>query len=231
VVAEPDIATIGAALADEARAAMLVALLGGESLSAGELARRAGVSQSGASNHLRTLREAGLVTVEPDGRSRYYHLANAQLAEALEALALIAPPKKIVSLRQSEAARALKRGRSCYDHLAGELGVSVSDALVELGVIGRDSFTPTDHGELWLERLNIDLAELRAGRRTLSRVCLDWTERRPHLAGALGAAIAAEFFARHLITRLPGGRAVAVTPAGAAWLDRELGIRLDRRAA
>jgi DNA-binding transcriptional ArsR family regulator len=226
VVGEADIASVAAVLADESRAAMLAALLGGESLSAGELARQAGLSRSGASNHLRRLREAGLVTADVSGRNRYFRLASDELAGALEALALVAPPKPIRSLRQSDAARALKEARTCYDHLAGELGVAVAAALVERRLLAADpdAFRVTPRGERWFAQLGIDVASLRRSRRSFARACVDWTEREPHLAGSLGAALAAAFLAGRFVARRPGSRALTVTPAGADWLEQELGV-------
>jgi DNA-binding transcriptional ArsR family regulator len=221
-----DIASVAALLADDARASMLLTLLGGEPIPAGELARRAGVSPSGASAHLRRLREGGLITQEQVGRHRYFRLASRELAEALESLVLVAPVRAASSFRESEGTRALRHARTCYDHLAGELGVAVADALVERGVLARadDAFTVTSDGTRWLASLGIDLDAVTTSRRSLARACLDWSERRPHLAGSLGAAVADLFFARKWIRRLPGGRAVAVTPDGRVWLERELGL-------
>jgi DNA-binding transcriptional ArsR family regulator len=223
---QADIASIGALLADDARASMLLTLLGGDALPAGELARRAGASPSGASAHLKRLREGGLVTQESVGRHRYFRLASSELAEALESLARVAPVRPVSSLRESEGTRALKHARSCYDHLAGELGVAVADALVDRDVLTRadDAFAVTDEGAQWFAALGIDVDAVAASRRSFARACLDWSERRPHLAGSLGAAVAEVFFARKWIRRLPGGRAVAVTRDGRAWLARELGL-------
>ncbi len=206
---------------------MILTLLGGDAIPAGELARRAGVSPSGASAHLKRLREGGLITQERAGRHRYFRLASPELAEALESLARVAPTRPVSSFRESEGTRALKRARTCYDHLAGELGVGVADALVDRGVLARldDAFALTDDGRRWFTAVGVDLDALAGSRRSFARACIDWSERRPHLAGSLGAAFADVFFARKWIRRLPGGRAVAVTPDGRAWLARELGLR------
>jgi DNA-binding transcriptional ArsR family regulator len=208
--------------------AMLLALLGGDTISAGDLARIAGRSPSGASAHLRRLSEAGIVAVEGRGRNRFFRLAGTEVADALEALARVAPPRPVRSLRESEAARALKRARTCYDHLAGELGVALADALVEreLLVLGDECFRIAPRGSDWLGGLGIDTDLLIRQRRSLARACPDWTERRPHVASALGAAIADTFFVRGWVERLPGGRAVKVSNAGNVWLQRELGISL-----
>ena len=198
MAADADIAAAGAALADETRAGMLLALLSGETLSAGELARVAGRSPSGASAHLRALQDVGFVVVEERGRNRYFRLASPGVADALEALARVAPPRAVKTLRQSEAARAVQRARTCYDHLAGELGVAVTDALVERGVLEQAdaSFRVTASGASWLDKLGIDIAALEQQQRSFARACLDWTERRPHVAGAVGAALAATCFDR-----------------------------------
>jgi DNA-binding transcriptional ArsR family regulator len=227
VIADADLASIGSLLADDARALMLLALLGGDAISAGELARLAGVSPSGATAHLRRLRDGGLVTDEVDGRHRFFRLRDAELAEALEALARVAPPRAARTLRQSQAAQALKHARTCYDHLAGELGVALTDALVDRRLIARGDgcFSVSPAGASWLAELGVDVGELARERRTFARACLDWSERRPHVAGSLGAALAGVFFARGWVRRLPGGRAVSVTPAGRSWLDRELSLR------
>jgi DNA-binding transcriptional ArsR family regulator len=226
VIADADIARVGAALADETRVAMLLALLGGEALSAGELARVAGRSPSGASSHLRRLREAGLITAEDIGRNRFFRLGSPDLAEALEALACVAPPRAVRGLRQAQAVGALRRARTCYDHLAGELGVAVTDALVKQGLLvrGDGSFALTDAGAAWLTALDVDVEALEGRRRSFARACLDWTERRPHVAGSLGAGVADLFFARGWVRRLPGGRALVLTSAGSAWLESELGV-------
>lgn len=206
---------------------MLLALLGGEAISAGELARIAGRSPSGASGHLRALRDAGLVVAEDAGRNRFFRLASSEIADALEMLARVAPRRPPRTLRQSETARAIKRARTCYDHLAGELGVAVSEALLERRLLRHadDSFRVTAAGRAWFGELGIELAAVERQRRSFARACIDWTERRPHLAGALGAALAEVFFTRRWVRRLPGGRAVTLTPDGKKWLLRELGYR------
>ena len=221
---DADIAAVGALLADRARASMLEALLSGEATTAGELAFQAGVSRSGASAHLRRLREGGLVTEEVAGRNRLFRLASPELAEALEALARVAPTRAASGLREAETMRALKRARTCYDHLAGELGVAVTEALVRRRILraGDGDFSLTTAGSAWFGDLGVDVDSARASRRSFARGCLDWSERRLHLAGSLGAALADAFFGHGWLRRLPGGRAVALTDAGEAWLRDEL---------
>jgi DNA-binding transcriptional ArsR family regulator len=214
---DADISGIAALLADPARVAMLDALFDGRALSAGELARRAGVAAPTASAHLRRLLAGGLVAVQAQGRHRYYRLAGPAVAEAMEALSLIAPPRPVRSLRQSQQAQALRFARTCYDHLAGVVGVAVTDALVDAGalrpVADRD-YDLTPHGEQLLGDLRVDVAGLRRQRRAFARHCLDWTERSPHLSGALGAALLVHLLDLGWLVRGRVPRGLALTDAG-----------------
>lgn len=218
LASDADIAPVAALLADPARAAMLTALLDGRALAAGELARLAGVSPATASSHLSRLLAGGLVTVVSQGRHRYYRLAGHDVAAALEALAHLVPRLPVRSLRQSREAAALSQARICYDHLAGQAGVAVLDALLADGVLcGTEcsqDFEVTAAGAAALTRFGLDLAALRRSRRHFARSCLDWTERRPHLAGALGAAITERLLDLGWIERGTHRRAVRVTAAG-----------------
>jgi DNA-binding transcriptional ArsR family regulator len=209
---DADIAAVAAAIGHPARGAMLTAMFGGRALPASDLARAARVSRSTASAHLAQLVDAGLVSVERQGRHRYHRLAGADVAEALETLAALAPPRPVRSLRESDRARAHRAARSCYDHLAGALGVAVTDALCAAGALERSSLGLRDPGPL--RALGVDAEAANAGRRPLTRSCLDWSERRPHLAGALGAAVLDALLRSSWAERRPGGRALAVTPAG-----------------
>jgi DNA-binding transcriptional ArsR family regulator len=200
-------------IGDPARSAMLAALAGGRALPAGELARRAGVQPGTASAHLRRLTEAGLIRVRVQGRHRYHEIANAEVAAVLEAIAHIAPPAPAQSLTQQQAACALFEARTCYDHLAGRRGVQLRDRLLAASAIrsldDRDHEL-TDRGQHLLDQLGIDLASLRTSRRVFARSCVDWTDRRVHLAGALPAAITSVFLARGWLTQGPG-RSLRVT--------------------
>jgi DNA-binding transcriptional ArsR family regulator len=212
---------------------MLDALMDGIALPAGDLARRAGVSPSTASGHLARLRDGGLVCCDPQGRERRYRLASAQVAAALEGLALIAPTTPISSLRSFNRTEALRSARTCYDHLAGLVGVSITEALVRRGaLIAHDSsYTLAPGGEELLSQLGVDVEAASVQRRSFARACLDWSERRPHLAGALGAGLAQAFVANRWLQRRPADRALTVTPGGAATLREVLGIDLDRMTA
>jgi DNA-binding transcriptional ArsR family regulator len=225
---DPDIAAVAVLIGDPARAAMLSALLGGAPLTAGELARRARVQPSTASGHLARLTAARLVTRQRDGRHVRYALASEDVAAALESLARIAVPPgaaraAAVDSPGSTESSALRFARTCYDHLAGRLGIQLADALVEQRLITRRSYNLTANGEQWLNDFGIDTAALRRGRRPLTRPCLDWSERRDHLAGAVGAALTATMLERRWITRLEGTRAVRLTLRGRDGLGRVLG--------
>jgi DNA-binding transcriptional ArsR family regulator len=205
--ADRDLASVANLIGDPARAAMLAALAGGRALPAGELARLAGVQPATASAHLRRLIEGGLIRVRVQGRHRYHEIVNPEVAAVLEAIARIAPPIPIRSLRQYREARALVEARTCCDHLAGRRGVELRDRLLAAAAIrcvnDRDHEL-TDRGQDLLEELGIDLASLRASRRVFARSCVDWTDRRIHLAGALPAAITRVFVGRGWLTRGPG---------------------------
>jgi DNA-binding transcriptional ArsR family regulator len=221
-----DVARVAAVIGDPVRATILDALLAGRARPAGELATAARTSRSNASGHLAVLAEAGLVTVLPSGRHRYYRLAGPEVAQALEALSLVARPQRISSLRESTVAETLRAGRTCYDHLAGRLGVGVTAALLDRGAVAE-----TDGGYEVVDpsvfaALGVDLTWARAQRRIFARQCVDWSERTPHLAGALGTAVLHRFLEAGWIERLPGSRAVRATAAGRAALDRALGLPL-----
>jgi DNA-binding transcriptional ArsR family regulator len=215
VATDADIAPVAALLGDPARAEMLSALQEGRALPAGELARRAGVAPSTASEHLARLVDGGLLVVESAGRHRYFRLASEDVAHALEALSLIAGPRPARTLRQASVGEALAAARTCYDHLAGRLGVALTDGLLrERAIEERDgSFVLGPQAGAVLGALGVELASL-PPRRPAVRRCLDWSERRPHLAGAVGASICAHARERRWVEPLPGSRAVRLTPAG-----------------
>ncbi|MUL67158.1 transcriptional regulator [Mycobacterium sp. CBMA 234] len=217
------LATVASAMADTTRARMLIALMDARAWTAKELATHAGVAASTATEHVNRLVTAGLVTERRQGRHRYVELADARVAEVLESLAALgqAPPTPPRGMRDAVINDALARGRTCYDHLAGRLGVTVTQALVQRGLLD-DGLTLTGDGRQWLtDALG---SPFEPGRRAATRACLDWTERRDHLAGAAGAHIATVMFARGWIRRIGSSRAVVVTRAGSETLEQLLGI-------
>ena len=225
----PDLAALAGLLADATRATFCLALLDGRAWTAGELARHAGVAASTATEHLNLLTAGGLFAEERQGRHRYVRLAGEEAAELVERLASLAPrraaPARTLSVANRD--RALARGRTCYDHLAGTLGVSIADAMTDRGLISWDSgLALTDEGSRWLSGLGVTMPA-RKQRRPPVRSCLDWTERRPHLGGSLGAALCELAFSSDWIRRIGTGRAVAVTEAGRRALDAQLGITTD----
>jgi DNA-binding transcriptional ArsR family regulator len=222
---EPDIASIASVIGHPARASMLTALMGGRARPASELAEIARVSPSTASAHLARLTGAGLVVVERHGRHRYHRLADERVAQAIEGLASLAPARPVRSLRQANRNTAERAARSCYDHLAGALGVALADGLCGAGALDRESLALVDPAPLAV--LGVDVAALGRGRRPLTRSCLDWSERRPHVAGALGAALLDALLAASWVVRRPTGRAVAVTARGRAGLREALGLEVE----
>ncbi|MFE0030925.1 ArsR/SmtB family transcription factor [[Kitasatospora] papulosa] len=224
--AAPRLAALAALLADETRASFCLALLDGRAWTAGELARVAGVAPSTASEHLGRLVGGGLLAEERQGRHRYLRLADgrtAQLVEELAAHALPGAPTPPRTLREASLRHALARGRTCYDHLAGRLGIRVTDAMTGRGLLRQDTdFALTEEGLAWFAALGIGLAT--TSRRPLARGCLDWTERRQHLAGTSGAALCRHMLDAGWCERVGTGRAVRPTPAGLRALSQHLGI-------
>lgn len=226
---EPNITATAALIGYPARAAILSALADGRALPAGELAASAGLSSSAASAHLTKLLDGGLLALEREGRHRYYRLAGPGVAAALESLALIAPrPRHGVVLRSPQA-QALRFARTCYDHLAGELGVDIAHALRDRGLIAPAEqgkrVDVSEAGVSWFDAVfGIDLSKLRPGRHGLACKCLDWTERRHHLAGPLGARLFQRCCELGWLKRTPRSRAVQITRNGRHGLRAELGI-------
>jgi len=214
-----NLSAVGALLADPARAAILAALLGGVAVPAGELAQIAGVTPSTTSIHLARLLAAGWVAVERRGRHRYYRLASAGVATVLEQIARVAPTPPVRSLRGRQQTDALRLARSCYDHLAGQMGVALTDALLDRDVLRVESsdFALTPAGAMFLRERGVDVPAA-PGRRAFARRCLDWSERRDHLAGALGTAVFAAWETQGWVARRERSRALRLTPAGVAQL-------------
>lgn len=246
---DADLAELAGAIAEPARAAILLVLTDGRALPASVLAAEAGVAPSTASAHLSRLLAAGLVRCHPQGRHRYYELAGPQVGELVEAMARLAPPRPVSSLRQATRAAALRDARTCYNHLAGRLGVDLFAGLIACGDIvggdgqhhadrttydrlsapGRDvTYRLTVAGRRHLLDLGVELAQPTVDGPTEVRYCVDWTEQRHHLAGAVGTALANTLLTRGWITRAARGRAVHLTDTGrTALADHGLTRRRD----
>jgi DNA-binding transcriptional ArsR family regulator len=222
------IAEIGALVGDNARANILAALMGGQALTASELTWRAGVTAPTTSGHLAKLTEAGLLAVERQGRHRYYRLASPLVGRMLEGVMAVASVQSPPRYRpRSRIDDALQSARTCYDHLAGRLGVGLADALTAKGyvVLSEDGGTTTRRGDRFFAKWGIDLAEAAGQRRCFCRPCLDWSERRAHIAGALGAKLADRCFELEWIQRRKDTRALTVTRRGVQGFENLLGIR------
>lgn len=225
---DANIASIAALLADPTRATMLLALSDGRAFTASELAKRARVAPSTASEHLGRLVDSSLLTVEKQGRNRFYRLAEPSLVEVMEGMARLAPQVKIRSLRESESAKAVHRARMCYNHLAGALGVRLTESLVEKHILRPvdAGYVAENEGLAWLESFGIAGELLK--RRGLLFVPwhIDWSERKHHAAGAFGAALARRLFELNWIEHQPASRAVRLTAQGKAGIECTFGLCL-----
>jgi DNA-binding transcriptional ArsR family regulator len=212
----PDIARIANLVGDPARANMLTALMGGTALTASELAMEAGVTLPTASSHLAKLMDGGLLTVVSQGRHRYYGLATPQVAAMIEAITGVAAAVGPQRVRPGPREATMREARVCYDHLAGERAVTMFDSLVARGVLAEENgeIGLGKAGRGFFEAVGIDTAGLSKGRRPLCRACLDWSARRSHLAGALGAAILDKIIMEKWARRDPESRAIIFSPKG-----------------
>jgi DNA-binding transcriptional ArsR family regulator len=243
---EPDITQVASLLADGARAKILQALGDNRALPASVLSDEAGVAASTASSHLKKLVEGGMLEMEKHGRHRYYRLAGPHVADLLEALARVAPPAPVKSLREGTRAQAVRFARTCYDHLAGRLGTELMASMIERGMLagGDGNFDPsqadedrlsapgwdvdyrlTERGVEELSAVGIELGALPKQRR-LIRYCIDWSEQRHHLAGALGAAVAERTMELGWVKRADKTRALHITDEGFEGLKQTFGIDL-----
>jgi DNA-binding transcriptional ArsR family regulator len=224
----PYIAEAASLIGDPARANILVALLDGRALTATELGLAAGVAPSTTSGHLAKLLEGRLVSVTSSGRHRYFRLASPSVARVLESLTELSidgPPRH---RPRSPCGEAMARARTCYDHLAGKLGVALADSLAERKhvVLGDEGAMVTSSGRAFLQELGIGLDSRERSRRALCRTCLDWSERRWHIGGVIGAALADRCFELGWIARQLDSRAVTITPAGERAFEQLFGIRV-----
>lgn len=218
----PRIAAVAALIGDPARANMLTALLDGRSLTASELAETGGIAPPTASGHLARLVEAGLLSVRKQGRHRYFRLADSDVAETLERLMSLAQRTGAVPVRTGPRDAALREARICYDHLAGARGVAMLDSFQRRGFVeGEEELVLTSDGRTFLAAIGLDVDQLATRRRALCRACLDWSERRAHLGGALGAALLDLMAERHWLRR-DEGRVLRFSPSGMRQFEARL---------
>jgi DNA-binding transcriptional ArsR family regulator len=225
-----EIAQVASLIGDVSRANILSSLMDGRALTALELSLAASVTPQTASSHLAKLTEANLLTVEKQGRHRYYRLSSPQVARTLEAvmaLTAYSPPRYRASSKLDDELRTV---RTCYDHLAGRIGVAISDALIDQGhvVFDGDAGEVTGSGMDFFAGMGLDLMAPTKGRRIFCRPCLDWSERRFHLAGRVGAAIASFCIERKWLGRKRDSRALTITREGERMLPRAFGIGICR---
>ncbi|MBU8896976.1 transcriptional regulator [Corallococcus sp. H22C18031201] len=217
-----DLAHLASLIGDPARAMMLSRLMEGPARTAGELSRDARVSPQTASGHLAKLLSGGLLGVEAQGRHRYYRLAGPEVARALEALGLLVP----LRAAPMSTPEPLRFARTCYDHLAGTLGVALAEGMERRGLLesSEEGFALTPPGAEFVAHWGVDVEALTRGRRAFAKRCLDWSERRAHIGGALGAALAERLFAMRWLARRTEGRGVRLTVEGRTGFERELGL-------
>ncbi|KZD26058.1 ArsR/SmtB family transcription factor [Bacillus cereus] len=222
----PNISYIAKLIAEPTRAIILDCLMNNQALPASELAYMAKVSHPTISSHLSKLVEGNLLTVEQHGRHRYYRLANQEVAEVIEKLGTIAPIAQVRSLNQSNQLKQVRYARTCYDHLAGKLGVEITEKLLasEFIILEEGEYIVTEQGKRWFLNFGINIETAEIKRRVFAKPCLDWSERRYHISGWLGSAIAKLFFEQEWITKTDKTRAVHFTKKGMKLLKDQLGI-------
>ncbi|MCM3707062.1 MULTISPECIES: ArsR/SmtB family transcription factor [Cytobacillus] len=225
-----NVAKVASLISEPSRAAILTALLDGRFHTVNELAHMARVKPQTASFHLKKMLDAQVVTAEKQGRHRYYGIMNQEVARVMESFLSIAPAAEIKSFKHASEDKAIRSARTCYDHLAGNLGVQITESLTKRGFIAeeKDTFSVTEDGKAFFHSMQIDLTSLKKKRRSFSHKCLDWSERRHHLAGALGNAILEKLLERNWIQRIPKTRAIKITPSGLKGLKDTFAIDMDR---
>ena len=217
----PNIARVGSLIGDTARAAMLTALMSGKALTASELSREAGVTVQTASSHLRKMEEGGLLQVRKQGRYKYFALANERVAQVLESLMGLVAAEQTLSTRVGPSDSALRYARVCYNHLAGDMGIRLYNSLMAQGVLSlkKNELVLTQRGYEFVTEFGIDIVALQKGRTQLCRECLDWSERRSHLAGSLGRAFLSQFEALRWVKRHSDSRAIKFSRKGLEQFD------------
>ncbi|OWV35708.1 transcriptional regulator [Bacillus spizizenii] len=224
----PNIAKISSLLSDPSRSSILLTLMDGRIHPAGELAYLANIKPQTASFHLKKLLEEKLISVEKHGRHRYYRLSNSDTANMIEQLLRIAPKAKVTSLKDSKEKSDLHFARTCYDHLAGYVGVQMTHSLVEQGILKKVdlNFEVTSEGSLFFSKLGINEEHQRHKRRAFARCCLDWSERQHHIAGALGNALLVRMLEEEWIVRMPKTRAVRMTQSGKIAFEKYFKVNI-----
>lgn len=229
--ANSNVAMIASLVSEPSRAAILTVLMDGRFHAASELAYMARIQPQTASFHLAKLVQANVVSVEKQGRHRYYGIQNQEVAQVMESLLSIAPPIQIKSLKQSSEDKALRYARTCYDHLAGNVGVQFTNALLRTDILReeKEGFAVTDNGEKFFRNFQIDFEGVKNKRRSFSHKCLDWSERRHHLAGALGHALLEKFLELNWVQRLPETRAIKITSEGKRGFKEVFSLDIESR--
>ncbi|MBK4205965.1 winged helix-turn-helix domain-containing protein [Bacillus spizizenii] len=224
----PNIAKISSLLSDPSRSSILLTLMDGRIHPAGELAYLANIKPQTASFHLKKLLEEKLISVEKHGRHRYYRLSNSDTANMIEQLLRMAPKAKVTSLKDSKEKSDLHFARTCYDHLAGYVGVQMTHSLVEQGILKKVdvNFEVTSEGSLFFSKLGINEEHQRHKRRAFARCCLDWSERQHHIAGALGNALLVRMLEEEWIVRMPKTRAVRMTQSGKTAFEKYFKVNI-----
>ncbi|MBD8026219.1 helix-turn-helix transcriptional regulator [Ureibacillus sp. Re31] len=211
--ANPNVAIIASLVSEPSRAAILTVLLDGRFHTAGELAYAAGIKPQTASFHLAKMVDANVVHVDKQGRHRYYGIRDQEVAHTMEILLTITPPLKVKSFKQSTEDKALRYARTCYDHIAGNVGVQLADSLKNSGILSEE-FIVTEKGIQFFQSFQVDLHQIKKKRRSFCHKCLDWSERRHHIGGALGNALLERFLELNWVERIPKTRAIKITPKG-----------------
>ncbi|MDN4084507.1 ArsR/SmtB family transcription factor [Paenibacillus polymyxa] len=226
---QSNVAMIASLVSEPSRAAILTALLDGRFHTASELAHMAGIKPQTASFHLAKMTEAQVVTVEKQGRHRYYGIQDPEVAQVMESLLSIAPPVPIKSFKQASENEAIRLARTCYDHVAGHLGVQIMSFFMQKGILSedQDGLHITQQGEIFFADFQINLKNTRQKRRSFSHKCLDWSERRHHLAGALGSALLDRLFELHWVEHLPTTRAIRITAEGKRGFKEVFSIEIS----
>lgn len=225
-----NISSVAHLIAEPVRSVILITLADGSAMSAGALAEAAGVTAQTASSHLSKLLDGGLLSVESKGRHRYYRLAGAHVSHVLESLASVGPDTPAWRTTPNRSAQALRFARCCYDHLAGQISIAVTQSMLTRGFVveaGERHYALTPRGCAWLQQLGIDIGDLAVGQAEQGRQCLDWTERQYHLAGPLGARLMDAFLAWGWMRRSPATRSVTVTALGWEGLRKHFGVERE----